>query len=215
MDGAQAETKPVVSKKREKETDAELNLLMSSEGMNLAAVRTNAEHLQKAMQRTMKQVEHNAGNLTWQDMIGQFAVLNVQFFILTKEFRPLLRHYVVHPNSVNAEVAAELPVLLSTKLLPEMEHEEAALLKQYQRNVLGQDIGTQCENLQKKIDHHNGLCERADSLLQTLREGAVSKRQRTTTSTRPVVTTKGPPGKPPPQNPLLLAAHTGVGLLKQ
>ena len=41
-----------------------------------------------------------------QEIVGQFAVLNVQFFILTKEFRPLLRHFVVHPNSVNAEVAA-------------------------------------------------------------------------------------------------------------
>ena len=62
---APVEAVPQQSKKREKETDAELNLLMSSDGMNLAAVRSNAERLQRAMQRTMKQVEHNADNLTW------------------------------------------------------------------------------------------------------------------------------------------------------
>jgi hypothetical protein len=59
------EAEKPVSKKREKETDAELNLLMGSEGMNLTAVRNSAEHLQRAMHRTMRQLEHNAGNITW------------------------------------------------------------------------------------------------------------------------------------------------------
>jgi hypothetical protein len=51
-------------------------------------------------------------------------------------------------------LCAALPISLSTKLLPEMEAEEAALMKQYQRSVLGQDINTQCENLQVLYSCH-------------------------------------------------------------
>ena len=43
------------------------------------------------------------------------------------ELRLLLRHYLVHPISVNQSNAAVLPIMLSSKPLPEMEAQETAL----------------------------------------------------------------------------------------
>lgn len=40
------------------------------------------------------------------ETLGQFAVLNVQIQNLTSEMRPLLKHYLAHPCSVSAEIAA-------------------------------------------------------------------------------------------------------------
>mmetsp|Transcript_38211 Transcript_38211/g.53046 ORF Transcript_38211/g.53046 Transcript_38211/m.53046 type:complete len:207 (-) Transcript_38211:109-729(-) len=197
------------SNKRALEVDAELTLLLSSEGLNLQAVQSRAEHLQKALQRALGQLEHNFENVTWQDMVGQLAVLNVQFHNLTNEIRPVLKHYSVQPTSVNAEVASALPVLLSVKLLGEMEEEEEDLLQLYQASALGLQGDSHYENLQKKIDQYNGLCERADSLLQTLRKGIIVKRPRIVGPQR----APGFTGEQGRQNVLLHAIHNGQGLL--
>jgi hypothetical protein len=45
-------------------------------------------------------------------------------------------------------VAAELPITLSSKLLPEMEREEAQLLKQFLATVVGEPVMQQFEKLQ-------------------------------------------------------------------
>ena len=93
-----------------------------------------------------------------------------------------------------------------------MEATDADLLKQFQKRVLGQSPDAQYEILQKQIDAYNGLCERADSLVQTLRKTAVIKRKRTDSDS-------GKNSKPSAVNEqqaktLLYAAHTGVGLMK-
>lgn len=45
-------------------------------------------------------------------------MVNVQFQYLLDQLRPLLRHSVAHPKSVNATNAPILPIMLATKLLP-------------------------------------------------------------------------------------------------
>jgi hypothetical protein len=52
----------------------------------------------------------------------------VQLQHLQTQLRPALRHYAVHPRSVNQTNAPMLPIMLATKLLPEQEAEREQLL---------------------------------------------------------------------------------------
>jgi hypothetical protein len=60
--------------------------------------------------------------------MDKFAVLNIQLQNLSSQVRPLLQHYAVCPRSVNQTNAPILPIMLATKLLPEQEAEQTALL---------------------------------------------------------------------------------------
>jgi len=60
--------------------------------------------------------------------MDKFAVLNIQLQNLSSQVRPLLQHYAVCPRSVNQSNAPILPIMLATKLLPEQEAEQIALL---------------------------------------------------------------------------------------
>lgn len=65
-------------------------------------------------------------------------MLNVQWQQLELELRPLLRHYVAHPISVNQSNAPILPIMLASKPLPEMEEGEAELTGElYESSGLG------------------------------------------------------------------------------
>lgn len=63
------------------------------------------------------------------DALERYGVLNVQWQQLEEELRPLLKHYVAHPISVNQSNAHVLPILLASKALPEMEARDAELLE--------------------------------------------------------------------------------------
>ena len=65
---------------------------------------------------------------TRSDALDKFSVLNVQLQNLSTQLRPLLQHYAVHPRSVNQSNAPILPIMLATKLLPEQEEEQDAML---------------------------------------------------------------------------------------
>lgn len=62
------------------------------------------------------------------DALDKFAVLNIQLQNLSVQLRPLLQHYAIHPRSVNQTNAPILPIMLATKLLPEQEAEQQAML---------------------------------------------------------------------------------------
>ena len=62
------------------------------------------------------------------DALDKFSVVGVQLAHLSEALRPLLRHYASHPRSVNQANAPRLPLALATRLLPEQEAEDAALL---------------------------------------------------------------------------------------
>ncbi|KAK3286552.1 hypothetical protein CYMTET_5900 [Cymbomonas tetramitiformis] len=152
---------------------SELQFLTSSSDkcLNLTAVKTRAEGLRKGLQRVMAEIEFtNPREITWESMVAHFAVLSTQIDSLTKELRPLLKNYVAHPVDVSAQIAQDIPILLSTKLLPEMEKEETELLKQYRKSVIGQPIGDQYFAIQTKIDQYNQLCQNADDVLKNLQK---------------------------------------------
>ncbi|KAL4859748.1 Mediator of RNA polymerase II transcription subunit 8 [Chlorella vulgaris] len=64
------------------------------------------------------------------DALDRFAVINVQYQHLLDALRPLLRQFAAYPRSVNQTNAPILPIMLATKLLPEMEEQERDLLAQ-------------------------------------------------------------------------------------
>ena len=62
-------------------------------------------------------------------MLDRYAVINVQLQQLQGQIRQILQHYLSCPRSVNQMNAPVLPILLSTKLLPEQEAERRLLLQ--------------------------------------------------------------------------------------
>ncbi|GAB4823927.1 hypothetical protein N2152v2_010973 [Parachlorella kessleri] len=111
--------------------------------MNLAALRSRAEEVKRSIDRMIQALQFAADRLQWSDALEQFSVLNVQHQYLVDQLRPLLKHWVVHPRSVNQSNAALLPIMLATKLLPEMEEEEAALLEGQRHQLGDMDIAGQ------------------------------------------------------------------------
>lgn len=97
--------------------------------MNLSALRNRAEDLRRSIDRLIHTMQFAADRLQWADTLEQYAVMNVQYQYLMDQLRPLLKHWVAHPKSVNQSNAPLLPIMLATKVLPEMEAEEAALLQ--------------------------------------------------------------------------------------
>ena len=71
------------------------------------------------------------------DALDKFAVINIQLQHLSTQLRPLLRHYAVHPRSVNQTNAPILPIMLATKLLPEQEAEEEELMLMHGTTIQG------------------------------------------------------------------------------
>jgi hypothetical protein len=62
------------------------------------------------------------------DILNQFAVLNTQLLNLVADMKPILCMWVVYPKAggVGPDTAPILPLMLSTKLLPEMEVERVS-----------------------------------------------------------------------------------------
>jgi len=167
-----------VKKEEEVKKEDATAKLLGSENLNLAAVRTRATLLRENLGRVLGQLQHEPHTLQWSDVMGKWAVMNMQFNNLVAELRLLLKHYATHPiDVVNQQVAAELPITLSCKLLPEMEREEAELLKQFHGTVLGEEPMQQYEALQKRVEQYNKTLDSAESLLQSSRK-MVTKRQR-------------------------------------
>ncbi|KAH7307296.1 hypothetical protein KP509_22G053100 [Ceratopteris richardii] len=97
-------------------------------------------------------------------------MVNVRLLKLVEDIKQILKMFVVHPKNVNAEIAAILPVMLSSKLLPEMEQEEAALKEQILAGVSNLPIQLQTEKLQKQIGMVNKACEIAEKALTDTRK---------------------------------------------
>ncbi|EFN57634.1 hypothetical protein CHLNCDRAFT_142742 [Chlorella variabilis] len=108
----------------------ELLLGSGSGQLNLSAVRARAEELKRSLDQIIQGLQFAADRVQWPDVLDRFAVINVQYQHLLDALRPLLRQFAAYPRSVNQTNAPILPIMLATKLLPEMEGEEAELLQE-------------------------------------------------------------------------------------
>eukprot|EP00887_Chlorella_sp_A99_P004670 scaffold4.g4670.t1 len=99
--------------------------------MNLAQLRARAEDLRRTLDQLIHLLQFAPERLSWSDVLDRLTVVNVQYQQLQAQLRPMLRHWVAHPKSVNQANATVLPIMLATKLLPEQEAEAEAQLAEF------------------------------------------------------------------------------------
>lgn len=97
--------------------------------LNLEDVRHRAHDLFNAISRIRQHLEANQ-NVKWQDVLSQFSVVNMGLVTIVEDIKKVSKAFVVYPKNVNQENSTKLPVMLSSKLLPEMELEETARKEQ-------------------------------------------------------------------------------------
>uniref|UniRef100_A0A2P2JKY6 Uncharacterized protein MANES_06G177300 n=1 Tax=Rhizophora mucronata TaxID=61149 RepID=A0A2P2JKY6_RHIMU len=141
--------------------------------LNLESVKTRAISLLKAISRILEDFDAYARTNTtpkWQDILGQYSMLNLELFNIVDEIKKVSKAFVVHPKNVNAENAAILPVMLSSKLLPEMEMEDNSKREQLLQGMQSLPISTQIEKLKSRIDMIGAACESAEKVLADTRK---------------------------------------------
>ncbi|KAJ8770607.1 hypothetical protein K2173_018098 [Erythroxylum novogranatense] len=139
--------------------------------LNLEAVKTRAISLFKAISRILEDLEaYTRTNTKWQDILSQYSMVNLELFNIVDEIKKVSKAFVVHPKNVNAENATILPVMLSSKLLPEMELDDNSKREQLLQGMQSLPIATQVEKLKARIDTIAAACESAEKVLADTRK---------------------------------------------
>lgn len=79
--------------------------------LNLEQVKTRALSLFKAISRILEDFDAYARtNSTpkWQDILGQYSMVNLELFNIVDEMKKVSKAFVVHPKNVNAENATSI-----------------------------------------------------------------------------------------------------------
>ncbi|KAG8490972.1 hypothetical protein CXB51_014109 [Gossypium anomalum] len=105
-----------------------------------------------------------------QDILGQYSMVNLELFNIVDEIKKVSKAFVVHPKNVNADNAPILPVMLSSKLLPEMEVEDNLKRKQLLLGMQNLPIPSQIDKLKARIDMIAAACESAEKVLADTRK---------------------------------------------
>lgn len=83
--------------------------------LNLEQVKTRALSLFKAISRILEDFDAYARtNSTpkWQDILGQYSMVNLELFNIVDEMKKVSKAFVVHPKNVNAENATSIFIFL-------------------------------------------------------------------------------------------------------
>ncbi|KAL3702340.1 hypothetical protein R1sor_020362 [Riccia sorocarpa] len=137
--------------------------------LNLTSLRTRTQDLHNAIGRILHTF-HTNPSLKWTEVLGQFAMVNVELLNLIDDVKPILKMFVVYPKNVNAENAPILPIMLSSKLLPEMEAEEAALKEKILASLSAYNMNVQSDNLQRQIESVRAACDIAEKVITEARK---------------------------------------------
>lgn len=141
--------------------------------LRLESVKGRATTLFKAVSRILEDFDAYARtNATpkWQDILGQYAMVNLELFKIVEEIRTVSKAFVVHPKNVNAENSTILPVMLSSKLLPEMETDDNSKREQLLQGMQNLPVASQIEKLKARIDMIAAACESAEKVLSDTRK---------------------------------------------
>ncbi|CAD5317994.1 unnamed protein product [Arabidopsis thaliana] len=141
--------------------------------LNLESLKTRAVSLAKAIARILEDFDaYGRTNTTpkWQDILGQYSMVNLELFNIVEEVKRVSNAFVVLPKNVNAMNAAILPVMLSSKLLPEMETDDNAKREQLLQGVQSLPIPMQIERLKARMDMIAAACENAERVLADTRK---------------------------------------------
>eukprot|EP00249_Psilotum_nudum_P022862 c28663_g1_i2 orf=228-1868(+) len=132
--------------------------------LNLESIRTRAQDLFNAISRILHTFQTSPQH-KWSEVLSQFSMVNIELLTFVEDIKPILKMFVVHPKNVNAESAQILPIMLSSKLLPEMEAEETSLKEQTLLGLPTLPIHAQTEKLQRHIEMVRVACEMAEKEL--------------------------------------------------
>ncbi|OWM88906.1 hypothetical protein CDL15_Pgr020860 [Punica granatum] len=141
--------------------------------LNLEHVKIRAISLFKAISRILEDFDAYARTNTtpkWQDILGQYSMVNLELFNIVDEIRKVSKAFVVHPKNVNAENSTILPVMLSSKLLPEMEIDDNSKKEQLLQGLQNLPVASQIEKLKARIDMIAAACESAEKVLSDTRK---------------------------------------------
>ncbi|OIT05149.1 mediator of rna polymerase ii transcription subunit 8 [Nicotiana attenuata] len=85
--------------------------------LNLESVKTRAISLFKAISRILEDFDPIARTNAvpkWQDILGQFSMVNLKVFNIVEDIKKVSKAFVVHPRNVNAENAASTDFFIHT-----------------------------------------------------------------------------------------------------
>ncbi|CAA3024089.1 mediator of RNA polymerase II transcription subunit 8 isoform X1 [Olea europaea subsp. europaea] len=148
--------------------------------LNLESVRTRANSLYKAISRILEEFDAiSRANAVpkWQDVVSQFSMVNLELFNIVEDIKNVSKSFVVHPRNVNAENATILPVMLSSKLLPEMEIDDNTKREQLLQSMQNMPVSAQIEKLKARIDMIGAACESAEKMIADTRKAYFGTRQ--------------------------------------
>ncbi|PIN23881.1 hypothetical protein CDL12_03392 [Handroanthus impetiginosus] len=148
--------------------------------LNLDSVKTRAISLSKAISRILEDfdvIARTSAVPKWQDILGQFSMVNLELYNIVEDIKNVSKAFVVHPKNVNAENATILPVMLSSKLLPEMEMDDNAKREQLLHSMQSLPVGAQIEKLKTRIDMIGAACESAEKIIADARKTYFGTRQ--------------------------------------
>lgn len=140
--------------------------------LNLESVKTRAVSLFNAISRILEHIDiYSRSNSLpkWQETLGQFSMINMELFNIVEDIKKV-KPFVVHPKNVNGENAAILPVMLSSKLLPEMETEDNTKREQLLGGISNLPVTVQIEKLKARIDMIAAACDTAEKVIADARK---------------------------------------------
>ncbi|KAG5538126.1 hypothetical protein RHGRI_025266 [Rhododendron griersonianum] len=152
--------------------------------LNLDSVKTRAISLFKAISRILDEIDLLARSNAvpkWQDVLNQFSMVNLELFNIVEDIKKVSKAFVVHPKNVNAENATILPVMLSSKLLPEMEMDDNAKRDQLLQGMQNLPLSSQIDKLKTRIEMIGAACESAEKVIADTRKAYFGTRQGPTT----------------------------------
>uniref|UniRef100_A0A061QRA6 Mediator of RNA polymerase II transcription subunit 8 n=1 Tax=Tetraselmis sp. GSL018 TaxID=582737 RepID=A0A061QRA6_9CHLO len=93
------------------------HLLLSSnrEGMNLAQFRAKANELRQSLEQILNTLHVCPDKIEWAAALDHFSVLNVQYYNLVGQLRPMLKHWAVHPKVMSTSTSLPDTVAPSLK----------------------------------------------------------------------------------------------------
>ncbi|KAH0869563.1 hypothetical protein HID58_076585 [Brassica napus] len=187
-----------------------------AEELNLDYVKRQTQSLQQAISRILEDFEAYSQTNTspkWKDILGRYKMINLDLFILVEEVKQVSKAFVVLPKNVNAENASILPVMLATKLLPEMETDNNVKIDQLLQDVQSLPVPMQIETLKERIGRIAEACENAEKVMADARKAYGLAPDRGSPSMLPTTMDKAQAAKILEQENMLRAAvNEGEGL---
>ncbi|XP_050374407.1 mediator of RNA polymerase II transcription subunit 8 isoform X2 [Argentina anserina] len=141
--------------------------------LNLKSVKERASNLFKQITSILEVLHRHAQINTapnWPELLSQYSMVNMELFNIVNDIANVSKAFVVYPKNVNAENAVVLPVMLSSKLLPEMEVEDGAKREQLLLGLQSLPISTQIEKLTARISMIKDACDSAEKVLADTRK---------------------------------------------